>query len=142
MWPWEPCGLGRDRSNTDSQRSVSAQLICGVLMFWKRKATFAVALALASTAALAFQEERQPQGAAGKAPAAETQLNPADVPGPAVTPQGTEISIPGLGKLGVIPKMNFGLDLLYGATGQQRRPEDNATDGDGLTIRGSIKHKF
>ena len=34
----------------------------------------------------------------------------------AVKPEaGTEIRIPGLGKLGVLPKMDFGLELLYGA---------------------------
>ena len=35
---------------------------------------------------------------------------------------GTEIRIPGLGKLGVLPKMDFGLELLYGAA-DQKQPE-------------------
>lgn len=112
-------------------------------MLSTRKAFIAVALAMASTTALAFQEERQVQGTpAQQPPAAETKaapLTPADVPGPAS--KGTEVTIPGLGKLGVIPKMNFGLELLYGAAETKPQVEEPA-EADGLTIRGSIKHKF
>lgn len=57
---------------------------------------------------------------------------------------GTEIRIPGLGKLGTLPKMDFGLELLYGAAEGKPQP-DNAVPqeepGD-LTIRGSVKHQF
>lgn len=56
---------------------------------------------------------------------------------------GTEIRIPGLGKLGTLPKMDFGLELLYGASEgkavQDPAPEDPSQD---LTIRGSVKHRF
>lgn len=58
--------------------------------------------------------------------------------------RGTEVSIPGLGKLGVLPKMNFGLELLYGANEQQRDRMENdpGPETDDLRIRGSVKHRF
>lgn len=54
---------------------------------------------------------------------------------------GTEVRIPGLGSLGVIPKLDFGLELLYGAAESEVVEEDPLGD-DELTIRGSVKHKF
>ena len=102
----------------------------------------AAALSLMATTALAFQEEKSAKPANGGAALAEEALKP--------DAGGTVVAIPGLGKLGVIPKLDFGLELLYGDESQklqlqndeQRttvRPED---DGDGLRIRGSIKHRF
>jgi hypothetical protein len=55
---------------------------------------------------------------------------------------GTEVRIPGLGKVGVLPKLDFGLELLYGATGEQKGlPESTSEPGD-VQIRGTIKHRF
>ncbi len=56
-------------------------------------------------------------------------------------PEGTEIRIPGLGKLGVLPKLDFGLELLYGAQ-DSAVIDDEPGDGDQLTIRGRVKHRF
>ena len=53
---------------------------------------------------------------------------------------GTEIRIPGLGSLGMLPKLDFGLELLYGAAEDKRIDEEPL--GDGITIRGTLKHKF
>ena len=61
---------------------------------------------------------------------------------------GPEIRIPGLGKLGVLPKLDFGLELLYGvgeqgAVSAPVAPADRPNDQqDGVQIRGSVKHKF
>ena len=104
-------------------------------------------LAIASTAALAFQEQ-------GGAPAVTT---PAPSEAPAAAPAqpdmnfsapkvdegsaGTEVRIPGLGKLGVLPKMDFGLELLYGANDAKQQPEVQQP-ADDLMIRGSVKHNF
>jgi hypothetical protein len=56
---------------------------------------------------------------------------------------GTEVRIPGLGKLGVLPKMDFGLELLYGASEQNKQPEPGPeAPADDLTIRGTVKHNF
>ena len=104
-----------------------------------------LALALVSSSTLAFQE----QGGAPVTPApSEPQATaPAgkdlnfSVPKVEGESAGTEVRIPGLGTLGVLPKMDFGLELLYGANDSkpQNEPEQPAED---LTIRGSVKHNF
>ena len=55
---------------------------------------------------------------------------------------GTEIRIPGLGKLGTLPKMDFGLELLYGAAEAKSVPDPLPDDNQDLMIRGSVKHNF
>jgi hypothetical protein len=114
---------------------------------------FALTMAAAVAAghgALAFQEQKS-----STAPApAEAAPAPAEAPaGDAkgnlqeegvAKPEGTEIRIPGLGKLGVLPKMDFGLELLYGAAETQPvgQPEAAPNPEDDLTVRGSVKHRF
>lgn len=59
--------------------------------------------------------------------------------------QGTEIRIPGLGKIGTLPKMDFGLDLLYGAAEDTNRvvdPDATLDNQKDLMIHGSMKHRF
>ncbi len=62
--------------------------------------------------------------------------------------EGTEVRIPGLGSLGVLPKMDFGLELLYGAaaTPKVAEPDDEdkalSTEGDDFRVRGTVKHRF
>lgn len=116
---------------------------------------FVLALVLAAAfvaghGAYAFQEQKgstppppeaQPQApteAAGDKGAAALSDETAAKP-----ETGTEIRIPGLGKLGVLPKMDFGLELLYGAAEQNQPagPPEAAPDDD-LTVRGSVKHRF
>ena len=57
---------------------------------------------------------------------------------------GTELRIPGIGSLGTVPKLDFGLDLLYGAGGdqapEQQRPLEN--ENQDVTIKGTIRHRF
>ena len=104
-------------------------------------------MSLMGTAAPAFQETKggttgsqqsgaQPQGKAldlgGESPAAKPS-------------SGTEVRLPGLGKIGVLPKLDFGLELLYGvnegrALEPERAPQDPSDDG--VQIRGSVKHRF
>lgn len=112
------------------------------------KFSLGVALALCSTAALAFQEQ---QGGSVKAPATASaapaggseNLN-LSTPEIAKQTQGTEVRIPGLGKLGVLPKMDFGLELLYGAAETKEAPVTAPREGEpeDLTIRGTVKHRF
>lgn len=103
----------------------------------------AAAIAFAGSAA-AFQEQRQ----GAPAPAAEKAAPQAERPTAAavpVVPQGTEVRVPGFGKLGVLPKIDFGLELLYGGADAQRQAPSSAPAGDpsdGMAVRGSIKHKF
>jgi hypothetical protein len=56
---------------------------------------------------------------------------------------GTEVKIPGIGTVGVLPKLDFGLELLYGANGNEAKiaPEDK-NDANDVQIRGTIKHRF
>jgi hypothetical protein len=54
---------------------------------------------------------------------------------------GTEVRIPGIGTVGVLPKLDFGLELLYGATDSRGRPEEKSEPSD-VRIRGTIKHPF
>lgn len=103
------------------------------------------ALALTSSAALAFQEDTRGAATSPGKPSAADGAGLASG-GVAKRPEtGTVVSIPGLGKLGVLPKMDFGLELLYGATeapgGVNDRLSEPDPQGD-LKVRGEIKHRF
>jgi hypothetical protein len=104
--------------------------------------------------ALAFEETTVGAGAAGRpsAPVLELPKELPKVTDDAVkglnltapefqlTP-GTEVRIPGLGKVGVLPKLDFGLELLYGANEPKGTFEDK-TSPDDVQLRGTIKHRF
>lgn len=103
----------------------------------------ALALVLcAANYATALEEQRlpaaQPVAPASEAPAVGVQ----DAAPAAKADAGTEIRIPGLGKLGTLPKMDFGLELLYGAAEGKAPQAPEIEDNSDLTIRGSVKHKF
>ena len=107
-----------------------------------------VAVLIASQTASAF--EKQTLGAQPSAKHA--------IPQPAIKPDtpflertdpaapdgdsGTAITIPGLGTVGVLPKMDFGMELLYGAEPNQKLELSPQQDGDDLQIRGTLKHRF
>jgi hypothetical protein len=105
---------------------------------------------IAAPGAFAFQEQKSGGGApaetqapAAAASSAEQALGLSGDTMPSKD-EGTEIRIPGLGKLGVLPKMDFGLELLYGAAEQKPAgvPEAAPTPEDDLMIRGTVKHRF
>jgi len=113
-------------------------LVCGVL-------------GALSSAALAFQEskggvagQQQPQAGAQGAPRGPT-LDLKDT-GVSIAPSaGVEVRIPGLGKLGVLPKFDFGLELLYGVNEQkatETERQGQTVPADDMQIRGSLKHRF
>jgi hypothetical protein len=56
---------------------------------------------------------------------------------------GREVRIPGIGTVGVLPKLDFGLELLYGANESKANslPDDRNESND-VQIRGTIKHRF
>jgi hypothetical protein len=54
---------------------------------------------------------------------------------------GTEVRIPGMGPLGVLPKLDFGLELLYGSTDNGGRADERSQPSD-VQLRGTIKHRF
>ncbi len=110
----------------------------------------AVFAATASTNVVGMEEQRGaiPAGIpVPDAPKAQEQ----DPAAAAKSDTGTEIRIPGLGKIGTLPKMDFGLDLLYGAAEDNNKvpdpiePQDNGEQHDiqrDLMIHGSVKHSF
>jgi hypothetical protein len=142
----------------------TAAVACGVVMNRPvRLLLISGALALLTVPAVAFQETTVGGGKAAapapmapadnatpQAPTLEKQKPNVD-PGKGVTlsmPEvslgknsGTEVRIPGLGTVGVLPKLDFGLELLYGANEGKGVPEDRNEPND-LQIRGTIKHRF
>lgn len=109
------------------------------------------ALGLSGSGAWAFEETKggvasgQQQPAARSAPVAGTQLDLGTSEAPAGKSSGTEVRIPGLGKLGVLPKLDFGLELLYGVNEDRRIEEEKSrpdSSDDGVQIRGTVKHRF
>lgn len=106
----------------------------------------AALLAFAGTASVAFEEQKAPVAPSGSGSAPAAGVSGATAPSKAAAPksEGTEIRIPGLGKLGTLPKMDFGLELLYGAAETERQQEPSKIDdpSEDLTIKGSIKHNF
>lgn len=107
---------------------------------------------LAGPSAYAFQKQEgaavppaQAQPQAASETSADKQLDLSGDTTKAAGETGTEIRIPGLGKLGVLPKMDFGLELLYGAADQAAPsgPVDSAPNpDDDVMIRGTVKHRF
>jgi hypothetical protein len=99
------------------------------------------AMVAAASSATALEEQRGAMPA-GASPDAKAQVQ--EQSGPAKSDAGTEIRIPGLGKLGTLPKMDFGLELLYGAE-DPKPPESTEPQDDrqqDLMIHGSVKHRF
>ena len=101
---------------------------------------------------MAFDEQKM---LPGKPPAAAGVVSPGNasttLPGSALdltTPDragsnaqaGTKIRVPGLGVIGEIPKMDFGLELLYGAS-QPRALETDRNDANGVMVRGTLPLK-
>lgn len=88
-----------------------------------------------------MDEQRGPVPAGADVPKADVQEQSSPK-----SDEGTEIRIPGLGKLGTLPKMDFGLELLYGAAEgkptQENEPEDKSGDQQDLMIHGIVKHRF
>jgi hypothetical protein len=116
---------------------------------WKmslRTIGLAFAVVLVATAAHAFQEQTGGSSAPAATSLPAASSKPVELDAGSVSakaPVGTEVRIPGLGKLGNLPKMDFGLELLYGAA-ETKSAEPPARDEnrDDLTIRGTVKHSF
>jgi hypothetical protein len=54
----------------------------------------------------------------------------------------TELNIPGIGSVGSLPKLDFGLELLYGAGAGQAPDKQLDEKNDDVLIKGTIKHRF
>jgi hypothetical protein len=107
-------------------------------------------LGVLASPALAFQETTTGGGGAAAAAVPDTPPPKATVePGKGLSlkvpevslDKGTEIRIPGIGTVGVLPKLDFGLELLYGGNEPKGLPQDRGEQDD-VQIRGTIKHRF
>ena len=97
-------------------------------------------LGVVSQAALAFQETTG-GGQAAAAPQAPV-AKAIDLGSPSASrTTGPEIKVPGFGTIGALPRLDFGLELLYGATAPQGGPRDDKSDT-GAQIRGTLKYRF
>ncbi len=116
-------------------------------------ATVGMSVAIAasfSLAANAFTETTVPPAAQATPPAAPAplQLNKTeDGQGLALTAPSdakgeTELNIPGIGSVGSLPKLDFGLELLYGSGGGPAPEQPLDEKNDDVLIKGTIKHRF
>lgn len=102
-------------------------------------------LMLSTSHAYAFQETEVDMGAVRDG-AAGLQHNADDGAGLSLpsddiqsSKKGTIINIPGLGVVGTLPELNFGLELLY--SDEKSKAVEELSDDD-LTIKGRLKHNF
>ena len=107
----------------------------------------AVGICLLAGTALAFQETGQGGAKSPDKPAPAAKTKPLDLSTDSANrgKGDNAVRIPGLGTLGVLPKLDFGLELLYGeGQAQAVKPRDNepAENSDGLQIKGTFKHRF
>ncbi len=57
--------------------------------------------------------------------------------------RGTELTIPGIGSVGTLPKLDFGLELLYGSkSGPEGLQLDQHGQESDVGIKGTLTHKF
>jgi len=54
----------------------------------------------------------------------------------------TELTIPGVGSIGKLPKLDFGLELLYGGGTEQGAEAPTEDNQDDVLIKGKIRHRF
>lgn len=105
----------------------------------------AAALSFGSWPALAFQEEKPPppeEAAGAAAPQAPTM----HLGSPATAETGAQADPKGLNLFGytVLPKLDFGLDVLYGQDAQQLQLQGPSTiddEGD-VSVLGKVKRRF
>ena len=119
--------------------------------FLRFTAMYASTLRASQCSAFAFEETRGGAGASQAAPPAAaapagkgSSLDFGGTGTSAAPSAGTEVRIPGLGKLGTLPKLDFGLELLYGVNEQSfddRRLRPEQSD-ESLGVRGTVRHRF
>lgn len=105
-------------------------------------------LVMASTASLAFDQQAAPApgSAAGTGEAVPGSAGLATPDPEPHREKGSEIRVPGLGVIGVLPKMDFGLELLYGANDQRGLtsgvPEIEKSEPGELAVKGRVMRRF
>lgn len=100
-------------------------------------------LAFASVS-FAFEEQKMAPSGGASAPTAGASSGGVSLTDPGVAlpraSAGTKIRVPGLGVIGEIPKMDFGLELLYGAS-QPKASDNDRNEGTGVMGRVTVPLK-
>lgn len=115
-----------------------------------RACSIALSLVLPVSGAMAFSTEpaapaqSNPQAAplspSGRPLSLPGQANLADPPG---NTGGMELTIPGIGSVGKLPKLDLGVELLYGSKNPSDTPQLDQPRPDGdMQIKGTLSHKF
>ncbi len=124
-----------------------------------RACSIALSLVLQVVGAMAFSTEpvapAQPSTQAaplspfGQQLSLPGQPNAADALAMTGKSTGTEVTIPGIGSVGSLPKLDFGLELLYGPKSvpdsfqlDQQSPIDQHNPANDIQIKGTLSHKF
>ena len=118
-------------------------------MNYLRTILIAGVIGLFSSGAVAFEQTQLGDGNAAKN---TTEGVPSGIPGVKLTnpttstiakpSTGTQLRLPGFGVIGTLPKFDFGLELLYSDEREETLKEDPGLTSEGLTIHGSVKHRF
>ena len=121
-----------------------AALACGIVLSLAQQITAAAAFSTEPVAPPSASMQANPPsqfiqpGISGQTP----QFDLSD-PLALSTPKGTDLTIPGLGTLATLPKLDFGLELLYGPkNGSEALPLDQHAPDSDMQIKGTLSHKF
>lgn len=121
-----------------------AALACGIALSLTQQITAAAAFSTEPVSPPSASMQANPPsqfiqpGISGQTP--QFDLND---PMAAGKSKGTDVTIPGLGTLGAIPKLDFGLELLYGPkSGSEALQLDQHAPESDMQIKGTLTHKF
>ena len=121
-----------------------AALACGIALLLTQQVTTAAAFSTEPVAPPSASLQANPPsqfiqpGISGQMP----QFDLSD-PMTAGKSKGTDVTIPGLGTLGTLPKLYFGLELLYGPkSGSEALQLDQHAPESDMQIKGTLTHKF
>ncbi|MFZ1107324.1 MAG: hypothetical protein WAN43_03105 [Rhodomicrobium sp.] len=117
-----------------------AALACGIALSLAQQINSAAAFSTEPVAPPSANLQANPAPQLGQPGAPQLDLND---PLAVVKPSGTDVIIPGFGTVATLPKLDFGLELLYGPKNgpDALQLDQHAPDGD-MQIKGTLSHKF
>ncbi len=122
-----------------------AALACGIALSLAQQITGAAAFSTEPVAPPSATTQGNPS-APLQQPGISGQVPQADLNDPLAQTgknKGTDVTIPGIGSVGTLPKLDFGLELLYGPKGgpEALQLDQHTPEGD-MQIKGTLTHKF
>ena len=119
-------------------------LACGITLSLAQQITVAAAFSTEPVAPPSASLQANPPsqfiqpGISGQTP--QFDLNDPTMAGKS---KGTDVTIPGFGTLATLPKLDFGLELLYGPkSGSEALQLDQHAPDNDMQIKGTFTHKF